>query len=176
MISVVAALALGLLFGWLLHKAGLTRYATIVGVYRLTDLTVLRFMLVALAVAAVLIQVAVALGIAQPLPVPPTNLLANAIGGLVFGIGMAAAGYCPGTIVAEAGEGRLDALVAGVFGLVAGALIYGLLQPFIKPPLASVGALGRVSAATAASPWLVVLVFVELVVLVLVLVRRAGPR
>ena len=77
MISVAAALALGLLFGWFLHKAGLTRYATIVGVYRLTDLTVLRFMLVALAVAAVLIQVAVALGIAQPLPVPPTNATAR---------------------------------------------------------------------------------------------------
>lgn len=176
MSEIPVALVLGLAFGWMLHKAGLTHYARIVGVYRFTDFTVLRFMLVALVVAAVLVQSAASLGLAEPLPVPPTALLANLVGGLVFGVGMAAAGYCPGTIVAEAGEGRLDAWIAGFSGLVVGAIVFGLLQPTIMPALAGTGALGRITLAEliGADPWLVLIVFVEAVLLVLFLLRRHG--
>ena len=35
------------------------------------------------------------------MPLPPTTLLPNLLGGVIFGVGMAGAGYCPGTIVAE---------------------------------------------------------------------------
>jgi uncharacterized membrane protein YedE/YeeE len=63
---------------------------------------------------------------------PSTSVLANVVGGSVFGVGMASAGYCPGTIVAEAGEGRLDAWMAGLSGLVVGAIVFGLLQRTIE--------------------------------------------
>lgn len=174
--TILPALLLGFLFGWSLHKAGLTHYARIVNVYRFTDLTVLRFMLSALAVGAVAIAIGGELGFSARVPLPPTVLLANLVGGVIFGVGMAGAGYCPGTIVAEAGEGRLDAWCAGLAGLIVGALLFGLLQPTLMPALARVGALGRVSLAglTGASPWLVLLVFVQAVVLTLVLVARAG--
>lgn len=174
--EVVTPLVLGALFGWSLHKAGLTHYARIVNVYRLRDMTVMRFMLTALVVGAFAIQVGASLGLATTIPVPPTSVLANVVGGVVFGVGMATAGYCPGTIVAEAGEGRLDAWTAGLAGLVVGAIVFGLAQPVIVPPLARVGALGRVTFAglTGASPWLVLLVFAQLVVLVLVLLARVG--
>ena len=89
---------------------------------------------------------------------------------------MASARYCPGTIVAEAGEGRLDALLAGFAGLIVGALLFGLLQPFIMPALTRVGGLGRVTLAVliGAKPWLVLLVFAELVLLLLFVTRRFG--
>jgi uncharacterized protein len=174
-IDLLKALALGFLFGGLLHKGGLTHYARIVGVYRFKDLGVLEFMLAALAVAAVGIQLQVGLGMAAPLPVPPTHLLANLLGGIVFGIGMATAGYCPGTILAEAGEGRLDALVAGFGGLFVGALIFGAIQPALMPTLAAVGSWGRVTLASlgGVSPGLVALIFAEVVVVVLLLLARA---
>jgi uncharacterized membrane protein YedE/YeeE len=174
MLDIFKPLALGFLFGWSLHKAGLTHYARIVNVYRFRDMTVMRFMLTALLVGAIFIQLGVDLGFAASAPIPPTAILANIVGGLVFGVGMASAGYCPGTVVAEAGEGRLDAWLAGLSGLIAGALVFGLLQPTIMPVLARVGALGRVTVASlvGASPWLVLLVFAQLVVLVLVLVAR----
>ena len=91
---------------------------------------------------------------------------------------MATAGYCPGTIVAEAGEGRLDAWVAGLSGLIVGAIVFGLLQPVVMPTLARVGALGRVTFAslTGASSWLVLLVFGQVVVLVLILIARVGTK
>ena len=176
MLDALKPLALGFLFGWALHKAGLTRYDRIVNVYRLRDLTVLRFMLTALVVGAALVQLGLDAGLAASAPVPPTSLLANLVGGLVFGVGMATAGYCPGTVVAEAGEGRLDAWVAGFAGLLVGALAFGLLQPVVMPTLARVGALGRVTFAglAHASPWLVLLVFSQLTALALTLVARVG--
>jgi uncharacterized membrane protein YedE/YeeE len=176
MLDVIKALVLGLLFGWALHKAGLTHYARIVNVYRLRDMTVMRFMLTALAVAAFAIQGGIDLGFAATAPVPPTSMLANVVGGVVFGVGMATAGFCPGTIVAEAGEGRLDAWVAGLSGLVVGAVVFGLLQPLIMPSLTRVGALGRVTFASlaGANPWLVLVVFGQAVALVLILIARVG--
>jgi uncharacterized membrane protein YedE/YeeE len=178
MLDIVKALVLGLLFGWSLHKAGLTHYARIVNVYRFRDMTVMRFMLTALVVGAVGIQAGIDLGFAASAPIPPTSMLANVVGGVVFGVGMATAGYCPGTIVAEAGEGRLDAWVAGLSGLIVGAIVFGLLQPVIMPTLARVGALGRVTFASlaGASPWLVLLVFGQVVVLVLMLIARVGRK
>lgn len=178
MLDIVKALVLGLLFGWSLHKAGLTHYARIVNVYRFRDMTVMRFMLTALVVGAFAIQAGVALGFAASAPIPPTSTLANVLGGVVFGIGMATAGFCPGTIVAEAGEGRLDAWVAGLSGLVVGAIVFGLLQPVIMPTLARVGALGRVTLASlaGANSWLVLLVFGQVVVLVLILIAPVGRK
>ena len=178
MLDIVKALVLGLLFGWSLHKAGLTHYARIVNVYRFRDMTVMRFMLTALVVGAFGIQAGIDLGFAAAAPIPPTSMLANVVGGVVFGVGMATAGYCPGTIVAEAGEGRLDAWVAGLSGLIVGAIVFGLLQPVIMPTLARVGALGRVTFASlaGASSWLVLLVFGQVVVLVLMLIARVGRK
>jgi len=174
--AIAEALALGFGFGFLLHKAGLTHYARIVNVYRLRDLTVMRFMLAALLVGAIAIQAALGLGLTTAVPLPGTFVVANLVGGVVFGIGMATAGYCPGTIVAEAGEGRLDAWTAGLAGLLTGAIVFGLLQPVVMPTLTRVGALGRIHLAglVGASPWLVLLVFAEAIVLVLVLIARVG--
>ncbi|MBK6528036.1 MAG: YeeE/YedE family protein [Deltaproteobacteria bacterium] len=174
MLDVIKPLVLGFLFGWALHKAGLTHYARIVNVYRFRDMTVMRFMLTALVVGAFAIQVGLDAGFAASAPVPPTSVLANLVGGVVFGVGMATAGYCPGTVVAEAGEGRLDAWVAGLSGLLVGAMVFGLLQPLVMPTLSRVGSYGRITFAglTGASPWLVLLVFAQAVALVLLLIGR----
>lgn len=174
MLEMTQPCLLGFLFGWSLHKAGLTHYARIVNVYRLRDLTVIRFMLTALVVGGVTIQAGLDLGLSAGAPIPPTAMLANTVGGVVFGVGMASAGYCPGTVVAEAGEGRLDAWLAGLSGLLVGAIVFGLLQPVIMPTLARVGALGRVTIAglSGASPWLVLLVFAQVVLLLFVLIAR----
>jgi hypothetical protein len=169
MMQIIEPLGLGFLFGWMLHKAGLTHHSRIVGVYRLRDMTVIQFMLTALVVAAFALQGAVDLGVSRPVPIPATFLVANLVGGMVFGVGMATAGYCTGTVVAQAGEGRLDAWVGGLSGLIVGALAFGLLQPHIMPALTRTGALGRATLAnlTGARPWLVLIVFGQIVALVL---------
>ena len=40
----------------------------------------------------------------------PTNLAAQALGGLVFGAGFIVGGYCPGTSIAAIATGRKDGL------------------------------------------------------------------
>jgi len=115
MLAIAEALALGFGFGFLLHKAGLTHYARIVNVYRLRDLTVMRFMLAALLVGAIAIQAALGLGLTAAVPLPGTFVVANLVGGVVFGIGLATAGDFPGHLglrsMAERAEksgGRLE--------------------------------------------------------------------
>ena len=174
----IAPLALGFVFGWMLHKAGLTHHARIVGVYRLRDMTVIQFMLTALVVASFALQAAVDLGASRPLPIPQTFLVANLVGGMVFGAGMATAGICTGTVVAQAGEGRLDAWIGGLSGLVVGAIAFGVLQPYVMPVLTRTGVLGRVTVAslTGARPWLVLTVFGQVTAVVLyALARRRRP-
>jgi len=91
-IDILAALALGTAFGFALSKAGLTRYHKIVNVFRFTDLAVLKFMMTALIVGMAGIFGLNALGLVK-LPTPPQTYIAgNLLGGLIFGIGMAAVG------------------------------------------------------------------------------------
>ena len=47
-VTIVLALVLGVMFGFALNKAGLTRYTKIVNQFRLTDMAVLKFMMTAL--------------------------------------------------------------------------------------------------------------------------------
>ncbi|MFP3210386.1 MAG: YeeE/YedE thiosulfate transporter family protein [Thermocladium sp.] len=55
------------------------------------------------------------------------------IGGLIFGAGVAVAGYFPGTIWIALGQGRRDAIYAvigGLLGALAWSLIFGPAKPF----------------------------------------------
>ena len=61
---------------------------------------------------------------------PATKYLAQAVGGLIFGVGFFLGGYCPGTSVVAAGSGRLDAL-AFMGGLVGGYYLWAPLRGFI---------------------------------------------
>jgi hypothetical protein len=77
--------------------------------------------------------------------VPATYILGNILGGLIFGVGMALAGYCPGTIAAGAGEGKLDYFLPGVSGLVVGAFIFGATYQWVFPVIVKVANLGNVT-------------------------------
>ena len=154
----LAPLAVGLAFGFLLHKAGMGRYDVIVNVFRFSDLTVLKFLMSALLVGMLGLQLLSSLDLTQSVPIPQTYWLGNALGGLLFGVGMATAGFCPGTVAAGAGEGRLDYLVAGGAGLYAGALAFGFSYPKLMPWLATQGNLGSVTLPSVlhVNSWLVI--------------------
>jgi hypothetical protein len=93
MLSFVIALALGITFGFALNKGGLTRYGNIVGVFRLTNLTVIKFMLTALLVGGVGNYLLQTWGVVQFPNIPATYVVGNVVGGLIFGVGMALSGY-----------------------------------------------------------------------------------
>jgi hypothetical protein len=56
---------------------------------------------------------------------------ADVIGGLILGAGIALAGACPGTVLAQAGVGYRDALFTLAGGLV-GAVAYSYAQPALS--------------------------------------------
>ncbi len=93
MFSYLVALLLGISFGFALNKGGLTRYGNIVGVFRFTNLTVIKFMLTALVVGGVGVYLLNTWGVASFPNLPATYIVGNLLGGLVFGIGMALSGY-----------------------------------------------------------------------------------
>jgi len=93
MLNYILALILGVFFGLSLNKAGLTRYNKIVNVFRFTDLAVLKFMMTALVVSMTGLYSLRALGLITFPNIPGTYLVGNLVGGLIFGVGMALAGY-----------------------------------------------------------------------------------
>jgi hypothetical protein len=176
--TILQPLLVGFAFGWVLQKGKLGRYETIVNVFRFTDLTVLKFLLSALAVAMLGIQSLTALGLVDAVPVAPTFLLGNLIGGLLTGVGMASVGFCPGTVAAGAGEGRLDYLVAGGLGLYMGAVVFGMTYPYVYPRVATVANLGSVTVMQAlhVDGWLVVILFSEITLLLFYAIERGSTR
>jgi hypothetical protein len=87
---------------------------------------------------------------------------------------MALAGFCPGTVAAGAGEGRLVYLVPGGLGLYVGALLFGITYSKVFPAIAGVANLGATSAMQAlhVDGWLVVILFWELAVLLFYEIER----
>jgi uncharacterized protein len=118
----VLGLLTGFLFGFLLQKGRVTKAPVIVGQFLLRDFTVLKVMLSAVVVGGIGVYTLRALGLATLHP-KPALMVAVPVGGLVFGIGMTLLGYCPGTGVGAAAEGKRDA-IAGVLGMMVGALIF----------------------------------------------------
>lgn len=93
MLNYVVALFLGVFFGLSLNKAGLTKYHKIVNVFRLSDLSVLKFMMTALVVSMSGLYILRGLGLITFPNIPATYIAGNLIGGLIFGVGMALTGY-----------------------------------------------------------------------------------
>ena len=93
MTNYIVAILLGVGFGFALNKAGLTKYHKIVNQFRFTDMTVLKFIMTAIMVAMIGLYTFRALGWITFPTVPATYVVGNLVGGLIFGVGMALAGY-----------------------------------------------------------------------------------
>lgn len=124
-------LIIGIIFGFLLQKGGVSKYDVLIGQLRLTDFTVIKIILSAIVVTM--------LGISYLYPKGKIEIktkagsLKNAsIGGLIFGLGFGILGYCPGTIAAAIGNGYIDALTGGLIGILLGTIIFAMLYSKLK--------------------------------------------
>ena len=144
----------GFLFGFLLQKGGVTRYSVIVGQFLLKDFTVLKVMLTAIIVGSAGIYGMRAIGLDVALHIKNATLLGNILGGLIFGVGMAILGYCPGTGVGAMGDGSRHA-IPGVLGMLAGAAIFAEVYPFMKTEVLGIADLGKATldSISGLSPW-----------------------
>jgi len=166
----------GFIFGFLLQKGGVTRFQVIAGQFLLKDFTVLKVMLTAIVVGAVGIYGMLLFGWLDPtndLDIKNATLLGNALGGLIFGIGMALLGYCPGTGIAAIGDGSRHAIF-GLIGMIVGAGIYAEVYPWMESKILGIGDYGEITLADAAgiSPWWFILALVIIAIIVFVALER----
>jgi uncharacterized membrane protein YedE/YeeE len=131
--SLAVAFGIGIAFGWTLERAGLGSARKLMGQFYLTDLTVFKVMFTAIVTAMLGTFWLGRLGVLDlsRVYVPETYLLPQVVGGVVFGVGFALAGLCPGTSCVAAATGRGDGLMI-VFGLFGGVLATGLAFPVFQ--------------------------------------------
>jgi uncharacterized membrane protein YedE/YeeE len=126
------ALVLGLGFGASLERAGLGSARRLAGQFYARDFTVLKVMFTAIVTAMLGVFWLSRLGWIDParIYVPETFILPQAVGGAVFGAGLAVAGLCPGTACVAAASGRRDG-VAVAAGMLAGVLLFAEAFPLV---------------------------------------------
>lgn len=173
--QLVLGLVFGIVFGFLLQKAGVARYEVLMGQFFLTDFTVMKVILTAIVVGMVGVFSLHALGLVK-LHVKPTRYAANIAGGLVFGVGLGLLGYCPGTGAAALGQGNYDA-IAGILGLMAGSYLYAETSGYLSSTIQKIGNRGGIMLPDLPGMRLTVFlaVFVPLLGLGLLLLDRWAP-
>ena len=165
----------GVIFGFLLQKGGVTRYDVIEGQLLLVDFTVLKVMLSAVLTGMIGISFMKTLGWVDLHPKPGSAGM-SIIGGLIFGVGFAILGYCPGTIAGAVGQGTLDALLGGVLGILLGAGIFAAIYPRMQKVILTKGDFGELTLPQLlrVNPWIVVIPVVIILSGILLLLERAG--
>lgn len=121
----------GFIFGLLIAFSKLNRYNTISGLSVLKNFTVAKTIMLIIGVGSILLAFQMNAGLSV-FHVKPLYLIATPVGGLIFGMGMAILGYCPGTLPISLGEGSVDALI-GILGGLTGGLLFSVLYPVLRP-------------------------------------------
>tara|TARA_R110002012_G_scaffold215749_2_gene386807 strand:- start:477 stop:1067 length:591 start_codon:yes stop_codon:yes gene_type:complete len=126
MSSIILAIFIGAAFGFALDRVGATNPNFIIRMLNLTNLHLMRAILLAIGVAAILTFGGLMTGVVSPEHLDVKDAyLGVFVGGVLLGLGFAVAGYCPGTGLAAAASGRYDAMIFVLGGLV-GAFAYML--------------------------------------------------
>jgi len=130
-LQLLLGLVIGIVFGFLLQKGGVTKYDVILAQLRLMDFAVLKIMLTAVIVTMLGISYLYPKGKIQIHP-KSGSLKNSVIGGLMFGVGFAILGYCPGTIAGAVGNGYIDGLTGGMIGIIIGSGIFASMYSTLK--------------------------------------------
>lgn len=123
--------AIGLLFGFVLQKGRFSKFATVVNQFLFKDFRVLFTMMTAIIVGGLAVYGAIEYGMLPDVPLKASSLMGSLLGGIIFGIGMATLGFCPGTAIAALAEGARD-VIFGIFGMICGAALFEMAYPWIS--------------------------------------------
>jgi rhodanese-related sulfurtransferase len=137
---------IGFAFGFTLEMSGFGNSRKLAAQFYFTEMTVLKVMFTAIAVAMVLTFGAVALGILDfgQVWVNPTYLASGLLGGLIMGVGFIIGGFCPTTSLASASTGKIDGMFFMLGGFV-GAFLFGETEKYYDTWYNFAGYYGRVT-------------------------------
>ena len=130
----VAALLIGVAFGFFLERAGFGSSRKLAGVFYFSDMTVIKVMFTAVMTALLGLSICVACRWVSmdAIYLMPTVYGAHIIGGLVFGVGFVMGGWCPGTATAGLACGKADAIIF-LGGAVAGSALFNEVFTIVRP-------------------------------------------
>ena len=125
-------LAFGIFFGFVLSRVGASDFNLISGMFTGSDLKLAGVMITAIIVGAIGMQfvkrTSQPMKNGEPLKISQKKLGRYSLfGAAIFGLGWGLSGACPGTVLAQLGEGK----VLGLFtflGIICGTYIYGVLK------------------------------------------------
>ncbi|MBI1238684.1 MAG: YeeE/YedE family protein [Alphaproteobacteria bacterium] len=136
-LAILTGVLMGIVFGFALEKGRVFEPGVIVGQMQLSNFIMLKVFLTAIATGSLALAALTGFEIVTLHP-KATFYAADVIGGGLLGVGIALAGACPGTVLAQAGAGYRDALFTLAGGL-AGAFVYSIARPAIEPVLLAEG-------------------------------------
>ncbi len=132
---------IGIGFGFLLQKGGVTQYDVIIRQLLLEDFTVVKIMLTAVLTGMIGVHLLRNFGLVRLHP-KPGSFGSSVIGGLIFGVGFGLLGYCPGTVAGASAQGAVDALLGGIVGILIGAGLFAALYPKLESGILRKGDFG----------------------------------
>jgi rhodanese-related sulfurtransferase len=137
---------IGFAFGYTLEMAGFGDSRKLAAQFYFKELTVLKVMFTAIAVAMTLLFGAVGLGFLDfsLVWVNPTYLGSGVVGGLIMGVGFIVGGFCPTTSLASASTGRIDGMLFMLGGFV-GAFLFGETERYFDHWYNNAGYYGRLT-------------------------------
>jgi uncharacterized protein len=173
-LSVTVGVLMGVVFGFALEKSRVFEPGVIVGQMQLKNFLMLKVFLTAVATGAVVLAALNGFGVVKLQP-KAALYAADIVGGAILGVGIAFAGACPGTVLAQIGAGYRDALFTLVGGL-SGAVAYSYVEPSLKGTMLTAGG-GKIilSDLMAVPYWIAALVLAALLVAALVALEWWRP-
>ena len=126
-----ALLFFGIFFGFALSRVGAGEYDLIYGMFTATNLKLAWVMIMAIVTGHIGMRWLAANGnltkSGEPIKISQKKLRnTSLLGGAIFGIGWALSGACPGTVLAQLGEGKILGLFTAV-GMIFGTYVYSVL-------------------------------------------------
>ena len=172
--AISVGLLMGVVFGFALEKSRVFEPGIIVGQMQLRNFIMLKVFLTAVATGAVVLSVLNGFGFVKLQP-KAALYSADVIGGLLLGTGIALAGACPGTILAQVGAGYRDALFTLVGG-ICGAVAYSYTTPTLSNTfLVSGGGKIVLTDLIGVPYWLGAIALASIIVVILFVLERFTP-
>jgi uncharacterized protein len=133
--TLILFLLLGVAFGVVLTKSEVLSWFRIQEMFRFQSPRMYEIIVSAIMVAAISVALSKRLGMKtisnQTIYIPPKSLghgVRYAVGGIIFGLGWALTGACPGPLFALVGNG-VTVMAAAIVSALAGTWLYGVLRP-----------------------------------------------
>jgi hypothetical protein len=172
-LAILTGMLMGVVFGFALEKSRVFEPGMIVGQMQLRNFIMLKVFLTAVATGALVLAVLNGFGFVKLQP-KAALYAADVVGGLILGAGIALAGACPGTTLAQVGVGYRDALFTLVGGLC-GAVAFSYAEPWLSKSLIGSGKKLIFTELLNVPYWLGALCLAAAIVIVLVVMELLRP-